>query len=341
MKKFVHIGFPKSGSTWLQANLFQVHPEIHFLGRGTGGSVIDDEVRLLLCSDLIYKPRVLYDAKACRAVIERHVAEAGNRPTVRLVGVSHESLTTSFLRGQDLVERATRLRDCFGPDTRIVMIIRSQLSQIESMYKSAVVELGLQLGFREFVEHLYLDYDRSPLSDLLYWEMYCVYRERFAEGGVSLFLFERFKRGPLAFANDLCAHLGLSPIDSADEKPANPSPSAERIGVLLRRNRQKPFYLGQGISGREWGHTSLPWYTQVLGVPVPERIDRAWERYKENRKVLRGRARHRVLAWLRERRADLTMPDEIRRRIAEFYASSNMRLAAETGLPLAEHGYPM
>lgn len=56
-KRFVHIGFPKCGSTALQIDFFYRHPQMQFLGVGCGNPLkyIGENISTALELDLRYK----------------------------------------------------------------------------------------------------------------------------------------------------------------------------------------------------------------------------------------------------------------------------------------------
>src|SRR6476620_7065056 len=158
MQKFIHIGYPKCFSTTLQREFFSFHSQIHYGGVGTGESNIDfinDEINLLVESGLIYFRNILYQKEKKRfvSVVANFVEEAESLGK-KLAGISSEHLSFSFTpQTIDLEVKLDRLRELFGEDTKIIIVLREQLSLVASLYRE-YVNMGYQYNFGEFLTWL-------------------------------------------------------------------------------------------------------------------------------------------------------------------------------------------
>jgi hypothetical protein len=149
MIKYAHIGFAKSGSTWLQNELFPKHQEIFHLGRFKGDEIIDDDIRLFLWRDIVDTPKFLWNPQTIKNVFQNYF-DSAQKQGKRACGISHESFTSPISGKLDVVERAERLRAAMGRDTKIIIIIREQLSWIMSLYTGLLKEGGCRSHLKTF-----------------------------------------------------------------------------------------------------------------------------------------------------------------------------------------------
>jgi len=342
MKKYVHIGYAKSGSTWLQWNLFPRHRQLFHLGRAYGGSIIDDQIRLILWSDLIEKPEFLFDETAATRCFERYFEQAERTSGIRACGISHELITNTCHGRVDLSQRARRVARIFGSDTEIIMVVRNQLSFIRSLYTGLVKEGGITRTYDQFLFYFYYDQDRSPFSILFYDKVYELYADLFGAEHVHVVPFEILqKRSPLEFAHRVCEGLGVDPIDDVDASRRNERPSPKMLSLMLEVNKELRFYLGNDTFERPWGYCAMPLYTKVHGVEEPEEIVENARKYAlvfriDDHTVKEVERRGVVLAEM-----NTQMSDHYRELFCRAYAPHNLRLQKLTGLDLRQYGYPL
>lgn len=195
MKKYIHIGFPKNFSTSLQRDYFSKHPDLFHLGIGIENnlgyrdSIIEKtlEVYLKTCKSFKYN-------EVKRSIL-LHFNEVFNNVSkpYKAVGISSEHLSFSFSYDSlSSVEKANRLFEIFGNDTKIIMIIRNQFDLIKSLYRESV-RIGFAGDFNSFFELLYKYQDRNFVYDLRYDFVYKTYTKLFGKHNVKVLLFEDYR----------------------------------------------------------------------------------------------------------------------------------------------------
>lgn len=243
----VHIGYPKTATTWLQHGLIPRLPQVASLGRP---ALVDFEYL-----------RLLFDLMACNsldfdpAVYQNRYRDLHTRHRAALAGkcklLSFEFLTGSDVySGADTKELLDRIRALFG-DVKILITIREQKAMIESVYRHYVGSGGA-LHVREFLykastpgvtlwgmNHLLLKfrYDRTV--------RYC--QQVFGPENVKVIPFELVRSDPDLFLGELGELLGV-PISPAD------------VGTIERRNESLS-YAGSSVLRR---------FNQIAGTPLSD-----------------------------------------------------------------------
>lgn len=370
MIKYAHIGYPKAASSWLQSAVFPVHPELHHLGRSGGDKIVDDEIRSFLWRDVHFRPEFLWDAEPVKKVLklECERAEALGK---KACGISQEGFIGSAIGCVDPTIRARRLREVLGSDTKIVMVVREQLSWIKSAYSSMVRELGWFGGFDEFVSFFFYDRDRSMLSSFYYDRMYELYVSLFGRDNVTVIAFEQLVRDSQRFVDDVCEAIGVSTFDVPGLPPANESITPEQLYLCEARNRKKRYYLGGAYQDWPYIHAIIGLYECDYGVSPPPRAARGasdWRFAFGGLQKVMPRSAGRQLAdlkrvfdhrellgfslgdclgyareWLRNGRAcpriEVAFLPDVEARLAHEYAPHNRRLMLLAGIDLSAFGY--
>lgn len=195
MTKYIHIGFPKNFSTSLQRDYFSKHPEIYHLGIGLDSnlgyrdSIIEKtlEVYLKTCKEYKY----LEEKNKIITHFQNRLNSAKNHQ--KAIGVSAEHLSFSFsydsLSGP---EKARRLFEIFGDDTKIIMIVRNQFDLIKSLYRESV-RVGFAGDFRTYFKLIYKYQDRNFIYDFRYDLVKNTYSQLFGSENVAVFFFEDYR----------------------------------------------------------------------------------------------------------------------------------------------------
>lgn len=339
MKKYAHIGYAKSGSTWLQTHFFPRHPELHHLGRARGDWIINDRIRLLLWRDYIENLSFMFAPENGRREIEEQIIRAGELGK-RATGISHELLTNPVHGRIDLAQRAERLKETMGAETHIVMIVREPLSWILSLYKGLVKEGGLYESLDEFLFYFYFDYDRSPFSALFYDRVFDLYASLFGEENVSVLPFELLKESPQRYVDRLCDSMEISRITAVDSRPKNEALSDQEIEAVCLYNRVNRYNLGAGALERPWGFTALPIYAEA-GVEPPARIETSRKHYltvfNHSRSILAQATKQGLPLEGKE----IRIPEKYRRLFQAAYAPHMKRLQQRSGVDIERYGYPV
>jgi len=152
---FVHIGYPKCASTALQSNFFSQLPEVFYLGPYTGGVIFpyyNDDIKYTVEVDWRLMKDFGYDQAKAAGVIEICYDDflASGRKTF---GFSSEALVFTLHHDIDVTQKAARLFNILGHDTKIIMVIRRQFDLIRSIYRNMIL-IGLTSSFSKFVSDM-------------------------------------------------------------------------------------------------------------------------------------------------------------------------------------------
>lgn len=217
----IHVGYHKTGTTWLQSAFFPRHPDLAVAGvyPALAGQVIDPD-------------GLTFEADAARRFFQPHIdaALAASRipvlTTERLSGNPHSG-------GYDSKTIADRLHDIF-PQASILIVVRRQTDMAVSMYKQ-YVRMG---GICTLREYLFPPVDgRIPLFRLAFLEYHRLanyYASLFGPGRVRVMVYEHFREDPQGFLDELCDFLAIRRgLDFPAGTRANTSYSD--LAALLKR----------------------------------------------------------------------------------------------------------
>ena len=299
----VHVGYHKTGTTWLQRHLFKV-PDRGFLCPR----------RVQIYQALVLPNPLDFDAATARGTFAPLLEEAKLRGLVPVL--SHERLGGHFeTGGYDSKEIAERVAAVFE-EARVLICIREQESMILSAYKQHLKRDGC-LSLRTFVTSTGVYYGpRFSLTQYEYDRLIRCYQRLFGKDRVLVLPFEQFKTKPEHFASRLSDFCGVQMAEGLPfEQRVNVTPSGAALAakryfnwlfVAGPRNRSFTFALPKVL--RRFGKISF------------------FEKLCSNR---------------RKRRWDEKSGAFVANHVGDHYCESNRRTADLTGLDLAGYGYKM
>jgi len=222
---FIHIGYPKTGSTWLQTRLFN-HPD----------------AKMHQCSDftilrnILIKPNPLwYDSELVKIHIRRNYDESLNSDLIPVI--SNELLVGHPVSGGHnstiIAERLNKL----WPDSKILIVIREQKDMLISLYAEYVVNGGpLTLS-----EYLYPPgSSRQPVFDFRYLEfdrLIKFYYNLFEKDRIMVLPYELFITNQLKFCNLILNFAGSKPITEVSKDQIRKSINGVTIKLFSHTNR--------------------------------------------------------------------------------------------------------
>ncbi len=298
---FVHVGYPRTGSTLLQQHIIParkggVFSGVNVLSRllaesGTSG----ERTRLLLIREL------------CRHGYD------GNLP----IWFSDESLSGDLLRDEYGV--AEKLHTVI-PEARVIVCLRSQISLIPSFFAHACMKSGYSGSYAKYVETVLL----SGKFD--YYRFLAPFWEFFGMDGVCILLYEDLASAPMKFMRTLFAFMGVPPAhdEEIDTRGGN------------RNIRPAPFFimlaglLNRAVDSRMFSLISNSEKTIDEKRLKLKRFFRYW--------LVRFSALGRYMGPFGSIGGGYQKT--LRNEIAGAFRASNGKLAECTGLPLAAYGYP-
>lgn len=224
MRVYLHIGFHKTATTFLQERFFPVLENITYLGRPWRNKELH---RLFLKYNFLGS--LDFDPNRFRSSFDQIAADLAVGPDAPVV-VSHESLHSgSDWFGYNLETMAERIKAVF-PDAKIILGIRNQTDYIESNYKSYVV-LGGKLRFQEFLYRSHVA-QNCLLPKLKYDRALTCYWNRFGRENVSVYLLEDLKRDMNAVLSDISSYMNVAPPLRIEPSSVNPGLTSASIRFL-------------------------------------------------------------------------------------------------------------
>lgn len=187
MRIYLHIGYPKTATTWLQKKLFPFVKNFAFVERN---DIMDE---LINPYALKFNPK-----KARKFFLEKY----GDHLILSLEGF----LGTNFsfgLNGYLTKEHAQRLQSTF-PEAKIIVFIRRQQDIIASSYSQYIVGGGTYSINHYLKNHSEISLSRISLFSYQYYEYHYsirLYRELFSAENVGIYLYEDFKHDNKSFMN--------------------------------------------------------------------------------------------------------------------------------------------
>jgi hypothetical protein len=308
----LHIGYPKTATSWLQVHLFCDRSQANLVAAATSAKI----------NRAIVGPNALdFDPASTRRRFERRirrVEETGAVPVVsaeRLSGAPHAG-------GYDSRELAARLKAVF-PEGRILIAIREQRRMIGSLYRQ-YVRAGGTLSLRDYLSPPRKGRHAMPsfeLDHLRYDRLIRLYMSLFGEARVLVLPFELFAEQPDEFVSRIVRFANpeatdWSPARLPYDRHENPAFTWTYASLRRRLNR----------------HLVRHRLNPTPRFPIGERkrsLDRMLSRV--DRLVPKGF----------HRRVDRRMTTLVENASGDRFRESNRSTVELTGLDLGRHGYAL
>lgn len=249
---YIHVGYPKSGSTTLQKQLFSKHTEINNLGIfptdnvGKDTDYIDYDSVYLNNTDLqkfyhnlVMLEGIQYHNSENPSLFHNKIRNLATNRTDKITVFSNERFVSAFYAHDDLREKANRLKELF-PDGNIIFIIRNQVSLIKSQYRDHPTDprsfaIGSPVSIDEWIEIAYEAESVNFLESLQYYDIIEYYVELFGQKNVDIFLLENLSQNTEKFATSLAAYLGIDSNEVLELLETTP----ENTGVSKQFNKYR------------------------------------------------------------------------------------------------------
>jgi hypothetical protein len=303
----LHIGFHKTGTTWLQRHFFNCR------SAGFCAPIHTDDV----IRELVLPNALDFDAQACRARLDPTLAAGRARELVPVVSAERLS-GNPHSGGYDTGGIAERLRNVF-PDARVLIVIREQAAIIRSCYKQYVkvggtLPLDAYLNPPKDSKIPHFDFQHFAYDRIIR----CYYR-LFGRDHVLVLAYEQFKSSAVEFLRSITVFSGAH---------------AEKIALPLCK-----------IENRSLADASLSarrWLNRVA--TVPSSLNQQSVFHTESiARVLAGASN--ALAWSLpagiHERATRKLQAQVAAATLGRYGSTNRAVIELTALPLAELGYTL
>lgn len=192
----IHIGYPKTGTTWFQHNLFPHVRNYTYVPRF-------EVLRKLI----IYPSPFDFNSNEAKDFLNDFKSSHGQKELI----ISDEG----FLGGNEYLfkDYAFRLKEVFH-DATIIIFIRNQLSKIISSYSQYVKNNGGNLPIHRF---LFRDQSFNRVNNISFFNISSLkydiiidfYIGLFGKSKVHIFLFEDFVNNPTGFTREFCLKFNL------------------------------------------------------------------------------------------------------------------------------------
>lgn len=268
--KYLHVGYPKSASTALQAHFFSKHPELHHLGARSGGTearYVSEDVAIAIEMGLRLEKDAAFDLELTRQVFDKQV-EIARQHNKKAVGLSSECLCFTMTYEPDPSQKARRMQRVFSSDVRVIILIREQWSFIKSIYRE-YIKGGLHLTFKAFTEAIYYNQAKGFLHDLNYQYIYELYKGLFGEENILMLPYEALKAAPEQALMKIQRHLGVTPLIGALPN-ANHTPDGHHSEAVRRLNAAFRPNHARSVVEPHGAYRCPPYFKKKLGVSVPE-----------------------------------------------------------------------
>lgn len=308
-RPILHVGYHRTATTWFQERFYPAVQNGTYLPRHV--------VRQALIA-----PRAFaFSPDAAREQLMEH--SAGQRLLIceeNLSGYLHNG----GLGGLLSKEIAGRLRDTL-PDAHVVVFIRSQPRIVAAAYAQYVKGGGTH-SLRRYIDAQELKkgaerhWYKAPLFSLDHFEYGPLlehYASLFGRGAITVKLYEQFASQTETFLETFASQLALKVhLQTIDMKPINVSMSPRQLGIMRRLN----FLTSRSVIDKHFYVNVSGWYFK------------RWIWCSRLERLLAGFDRNDI---------DADVTDELMLKIEKRFCSSNVALASDWNLPLAEFGYPM
>lgn len=306
---FIHAGYPKCGSTFLQDVILAQSPDVFAFDRATR-----------LASGIILKPgETLSETElelGMAALLEEFGAQ--DKPLVfsdESIAMGRWSDAEEPSREEPFERIVEKLRR-YTPQAQVIFVLRPQHEWIRSWWSQHLKGHG-RVSRMTLAEALHCDFFQDVVRhSLRYNKVIALFRDMYGPEKVHVLFMRTLAREPERFVREFCSILGIAPL-MPDSIPRNKSVS---YGMNVLRSRMNAVYYR--VSRALWGPDAL----------------KAWdERYRRFMKLYFARADFLVR---RVYRPQPFSKDQLREINAMFW-DDNMELADMLGLDLGQYGFRM
>lgn len=218
----LHIGYPKTATTWFQQVFYPLIPNICFANRS---DVFEKFVFLDTCS---------FNADEAKQWFK---SLAGSKRLVICDEILLGGLDIGFGSGEFVQYMAERLHQVF-PNPEVVIFIRNQHTALESAYSHYIMSGGTYsverfLGIKSIYSKPFMGYHLFNPKFFEYDRMIKLYSSVFGESNLHVFLYEDFLANPNHFIDTYCSQLQLQRPKEIKWGKLNVRPSS----LMLQKQR--------------------------------------------------------------------------------------------------------
>jgi hypothetical protein len=359
MVQLIHIGYHKTGSTWLQDVFFHLHNELAVVGssfdeKNFQTAYVKEVRRLVLGGDLSFN-QIEFEQNIIKLCQELRESKIQNGNPIAVSGISHEAFCGDWPTGKNSRFIAQTSANCF-PDAKVIIMIREQRSMLASMYKQ-YIRMGGVVNFPRFIQDSNVSeglvFDDSPnrthvVEFVKYSRLVHIYQDLFGRENVFVGCIEQLRNEKQQFIDDLTGFLGIHqfipPEVEKNVQLSELSLSILRCNNRLFNTRHHRIYRFMPI---------IELYYALFG----KRRLKTWEISKENPYVMKQKINN-ILQHLianklllnldriflsklsrKGRYSYETLPEDIRNWLENEYRCDNDLLQTKINFDLGKYGY--
>lgn len=234
-RTIIHIGMPRTASTFLQSHFFPNFEGFEFYG-------VSETQYSATFQKMLYQDDSVFNANGIQHELRDILTHNAILSNELFVGQS------LYLNATNRTRTAQRLKQFF-PHAEIVLVLRNQVDLLQSLYAIGVYA-GMTVLPKDFIRfHNVESSVQNPLystfaeaentENYLYSHLIQLYKSLFDK--VHVLLFEDFVINPATFAERLSQMLNVNTVTiKNDENRVNKSLSARQIKLIRRVNFFKP-----------------------------------------------------------------------------------------------------
>jgi hypothetical protein len=199
---FVHIGLPKTGTTYLQQVIFKHHPDICYLGKNSGHEEVDRAISLIT-----RQSSATFNTEQVEKSLRQRLQTTLNRPAL----ISDEDFSRYTFLDPELM--AFRLRSAIGQFMPIY-IIRNPVDWLQSMYFFRLENFhpdamrGGDFWLEKNINNLKVG---SDTGDLYYGRVAATFKKISGSDKITIMCYEELKRDKNEYIRKFSELIGINP----------------------------------------------------------------------------------------------------------------------------------
>lgn len=268
----IHIGYPKTGTTWFQKNLYPNAANCYFMSRS-------DLIKYII------SPTVFdFDPCLARNQISSII---GSKRLVICDELILGGLDIGFGIGEFIYIIANRLRLLF-PSAQIIIFIRNQIDILESAYSQYIKAGGTYnvdkyLRFSKIQFQPYVEHQRFNPVLFDYAKVINFYTALFSKENIRVYLFEKFEENPTSFIDMFCQKTDIKIVNEIDFTRKNVRLSFVSTKIVRLLNH---FHAGHIYYKNYWFHIKGMWRVILILCKLTNKIGKPYSFNKKQKESI-------------------------------------------------------
>lgn len=211
---FIHVGYPKTGTTTLQKHFFPKLEEFQYIGKhDDGGKLFDFDLSIV--NNLIFKPDLNKNSFSKEVFKKNKILLSEESFIFNSLRASNINGETKIPRPIDIASNIRRLFNHKLYNVKILFTIRRQDQMVTSLYSQSYLHYYSKYGdtdtFQKYL-NIYINHEHNShiyFNTLDYLQTINDYMGVFGENNVSVLVFEELQENSSLFYEKLCDFLDV------------------------------------------------------------------------------------------------------------------------------------